>query len=271
MIYLFTIYDYPQAWLLTRGNKEGEVLKGFFYAIYDDIHTYVQVRLKAKMPLIEAMYIRQCCDLIAGMLEVEEEPKTFTDKHLERIFLFSLMWSLGAVLELDDRASMEQQILVHTSKLEWPKLLEEQSIFEYLVGDNGKWQHWSERVEEFLYPQDTVIEFANILVPNIDNVRSAYLMKLIAKQGKAVLFIGEQGTAKTVMVKSYLGQFDPDTQMSKSINFSSATSPNMFQVRFYFVVSKFSLLDFVAYFRELLNRMLTRELELLMDRQVVRK
>lgn len=187
------------------------------------------------MALLEAMYIRQCCDIITGMLEVEEEPKTFTDKHLERIFLFSLMWSLGAVLELDDRILLEQQIMAHPSKLEWPKVQEEQTIFEYLVGDHGRWEHWSERVEEFLYPQDCVIEFASILVPNIDNVRSAYLMKLIAKQGKAVLFIGEQGTAKTVMVKSYVGQFDPDCQISKSINFSSATSPNMFQVRLYFL------------------------------------
>lgn len=142
------------------------------------------------MAILEALYIRQCCDIITGLLGTGEEQKSFGEKHLERLFLFSLMWSLGAVLELDDRAQMEEFILAHPSKLAWPKITEEQSIFEFVVSNNGNWQHWSERVEEFLYPQDSVLEYSSILVPNIDNVRSAFLMHLIAKQGKAVLFIG---------------------------------------------------------------------------------
>lgn len=229
------------------------MLKNFFYAIYEDAHNFVQVRLKAKMALVEAMYIRQCCDIITGLLSKDEgeEVKNYTDKQLERLFLFAVMWSLGAVLELDDRAKLEEFVLSHPAKLEWPKVHGEQSVFEFLVGDDGKWQNWSDRVEEFEYPSDSVLEFSSILVPNIDNVRSAFLIHLIAKQNKAVLFIGnikfltktllikinkvvvtgEQGTAKTVMIKSYLSGYDPDFQISKSINFSSATSPNMFQVQ----------------------------------------
>lgn len=104
-----------------------------------------------------------------------------------------------------------------------------ESIFEFVVSESGQWAHWNQLVKEYIYPDDSIPDYSSILVPNVDNVRTAYLIDLIAKQEKAVLLIGEQGTGKTVMVKTYTSVYDPEYHLYKSFNFSSATTPNMFQ------------------------------------------
>ncbi|KAI4493643.1 hypothetical protein M0804_001819 [Polistes exclamans] len=227
-----------EAWLKTRPNQEANTLRILFHKIYDDALTFVLTKLEAKMTLLEALYIRQSIDLLNGLLTDNDTSKVLTNTHLEKIFLFSIMWSLGAVLELDTRYALQEFFVAHKSRLNWPIIEEDETIFEYLVSDYGHWIHWNERVPEFEYPSDHVLKYYKILVPNVDNTRTLFLIDIIAKQEKAVLLIGEQGTAKTVMVKSYMSNFDPEYHLQKSFNFSSASTPNMVQRVFESYVEK---------------------------------
>ncbi|XP_072937033.1 dynein axonemal heavy chain 8 [Epargyreus clarus] len=221
-----------EGWLKKRSQKEADSLRNAFNKVYDEVHLYVQQKLPAKMKLLEAIYVRQCIDVLIGLLQIEiPGGKLHTDRHLERLFIFAMMWSLGAVLELDARTRMAEFMTKLPVKMDWPGAKSKEWVmpFEYMVNETGVWQHWAEIVEDYIYPPDSIPEYASILVPNIDNVCISFLIETIAKQNKAVLLIGEQGTAKTVMLKSYMQKYDNEVKLFKMINFSSATTPNMFQ------------------------------------------
>ncbi|XP_014480405.1 PREDICTED: dynein heavy chain 8, axonemal [Dinoponera quadriceps] len=228
-----------EGWLKKCSLHEADILRTLFHKIYGDAHTFVQTKLQAKMTLLEALYIRQCIDLLEGLNVGNSDPTKILPEHrIEKLFLFSLIWSLGAVLELDARLALQEFLVNHESNCNWPKYTEDETIFEYLVSDDGRWIHWNEMVPKFEYPSDRVLEYHTILVPNVDNTRTLFLTDIIAKQGKAVLLIGEQGTAKTVMVKSYMSKHDPEYHLNKSFNFSSASTPSMVQRVFESYVEK---------------------------------
>lgn len=71
-------------------------------------------------------------------------------------------------------------------------LQEQETIFEFLVSETGNWIHWNEKVAIFEYPSDKILDYHSILVPNVDNTRTIFLINLIAKQEKPVLLIGKK-------------------------------------------------------------------------------
>ena len=132
----------------------------------------------------------QATDILTGLtsqdFDNDDHPShapKLSAEHLEKLYVFALMWSVGALLELNDRAKMEA-FLMEQNELHLPPTREGETIFEYVVDNSGQWEHWSSRVQEYIYPADKVPEYASILVPNVDNVCTTFLIDTIAKQHK---------------------------------------------------------------------------------------
>lgn len=63
-----------QGWLKKCSTNEANVLRKLFHKIYGDAHIFVQTKLQTKMPLLEAIYIRQCVDLLEGLNVGNSDP-----------------------------------------------------------------------------------------------------------------------------------------------------------------------------------------------------
>ncbi|XP_037533193.1 dynein heavy chain 5, axonemal [Nematolebias whitei] len=221
-----------ESWLKKRSPQEAETLRQLFSSSFSDLYRFSVQSLEFKMDMLEAFVIMQCINMLQGLIPSKEHCGELSREHLERLYVFALMWSTGALLELEDRRKMERWLRGNGMIcLDLPDIApdSEDTMFDFHVTADGQWVHWNTKVDEYFYPSDSTPEYSSILVPNVDNVRTDFLIQTIAKQGKAVLLIGEQGTAKTVIIKSLMSKYDPETQMAKSLNFSSATTPLMFQ------------------------------------------
>lgn len=79
----------------------------------------------------------QSVNLLEGLIPTRETGGLAGSEHLERLFVFCLMWSLGALLEIEDRAKLEEYIRAHDSGIDVPQAHPGETMFDYMVNPNG--------------------------------------------------------------------------------------------------------------------------------------
>ena len=89
-----------------------------------------------------ALVVITLLKLLQGSLAASAESnETYSPDHYERVFLFCLTWSVGALLDLKDRTALDAELASFGSNL--PPRENGDTIFEYLVDAVGKWVHWN--------------------------------------------------------------------------------------------------------------------------------
>jgi len=195
---------------------------------------FVSKEVTPIMTITEQMIVMTCVELLSSLVsEHSSEKKEISDNHLTNLFVFSFAWALGGVLEQDDREVLNKYI---------------SGVFEgryngsiwsvHVSASTGEFESWDNLVEEWVYPEDDVIEFTSLYIPTKENVRTAYLIDLLQKRRKNVLLIGGTGTAKTSTIEHYVRELNQEKMAFKKINFSSATTNNLFQSTIESVIEK---------------------------------
>lgn len=155
---------------------------------------------------------------------------------IEAIFIFALIWSVGATTDEKGRAMYDAFLRqeCHANKMSWsfPK---SGYIYDYMfLIETKKWVKWMDIIEK--YEIDPKLSFSEIIVPTIDSIRNTYLMDLLLSHNKHVLMVGETGTGKTVNISQYLsgnakvqGRSIQSNVIPLALTFSANTSANMTQ------------------------------------------
>jgi dynein heavy chain len=131
-------------------------------------------------------------------------------------------------LEAEDRMKFDSWLRKQDNANMMPTVQEGETMYEYFINSTtGGWEKW--KPPTWTYPEGKKLDFLNLLVPTMDSTRAQHVIGTIHRQKGAVLVVGAEGTAKTSTQLMFLAQQDPNTKLTKRINFSSATTPGMAQ------------------------------------------
>lgn len=188
------------------------------------------------IPVTRINMASQLCIIIESLLPSMD--KIRDEKEIECIFLFCLVWSIGAAVVDAERPRFDRflktitncKVVDNSGNSEafipagsYPKAF---TLYEYFYDtQHHQWKNWESVVPEYIPPEDG--KFSSILVPTIDTERYSFLLKTVLSVEKPLLFVGEPGTAKTVLIQSYLNRAlanDPTKFSNLNINFSSRTT-----------------------------------------------
>mmetsp|Transcript_13743 Transcript_13743/g.31844 ORF Transcript_13743/g.31844 Transcript_13743/m.31844 type:complete len:4493 (+) Transcript_13743:136-13614(+) len=216
-----------QSWMDQRRPAEQATLKPLFEKYVEASLAYVDKELKNKMFVMAMSKVTTTMYLLEGMLQRSVETKeTYSEERMERVFVLCLLWSIGALLELDDRKKFDSFLRSICDNL--PPAGGE-TAYEYTLDDQGNWEHWKSRVVEWKYPIDSDPQFASLLIPTMDSVRYEFLLCNLMANEHPCLLIGAPGVTKSATAMQYLSKLDPDKVGIKAVPFSYATTTQLFQ------------------------------------------
>ena len=169
--------------------------------------------------------------LMTGLLKAADlaEEQGELEAELERMFLYALTWSVAGLLEPDDRAAFDAHLRTLAPAEQLPPAQEGETLFEHYVDLNSmQWEPW--RPPAWEYPNTETLDFSNLLVPTMDSTRAIFILEHLHSIAYPTLMVGGPGTAKTSAALMFFSTFDAEKRLLKRNNFSSATTPGMFQV-----------------------------------------
>ena len=217
------------SWINLQREKERELLERLVLQYTPPLLECVNRTCSPVMFSTDGIYLNSFFKIIDEVLRPLIETKTFlSPEHMEKVFIWAMCWSLGALLELEDRKKFNEKLQAVADPAQFPPVGDE-TAYEFFVDSKGDWQHWKTQVTEWHYPTDVDPSFGELLLPTLDSLRYVYQLNMLVPADKPVLFTGAPGVSKSATIQMFVSGLDLDKWHKKMVPFSFVTSPEIFQ------------------------------------------
>ena len=228
---------------LERSSDEANTIKRFMNKFFEEwkIIDTLEKAIKGQ-PVIDVVVplkVINTLNMINGILRNVPAGQKLSDSDLEKVVTYSMSWAVGGLYEASERFQFHEYLQSKNCQL--PNKKEDETIFDYYLHiEDGKAEYRLVVPDKWQPSPDKGFKFSQLLLPTVDSWRTDYLINNILDQPKpihsstafqqnAVLLVGGSGTAKTSSVLMWGAAFDTTVRLFKRVNFSSATSPGLFQ------------------------------------------
>ncbi|OQS02753.1 dynein heavy chain, partial [Thraustotheca clavata] len=139
-------------------------------------------------------------------------------------FIFSLTWSVGANIDDFSRARFHEFCIQQLSSI-FGFVGVVDNVYNYAIDDvNATWVSWIHRTPHFRY--DSALSYFSMLVPTQDTTRFRYLLERLMSNNHHVLYSGETGVGKSVVIQAFLDEMvKNDGFVACTMGYSAQTKP----------------------------------------------
>ncbi|XP_066429677.1 uncharacterized protein [Eleutherodactylus coqui] len=206
-------------WLNGRNQQENTVLSKAFYRILDPIFNLILHDSKSVLPVTEVGLFNSFTSLLTTMLN-EKAQSIGGHLHIERLFIFCLIWSVGSLIECSERKKFSALLKVYTSVL--PDDDQEISVFDYFLDESGEWDTWQSRLPDITYVGNTDI-MGETFIETQDTVIVRTFLEYASMGSRHILLTGPRGCGKTALMNDFISTQDQTRTLLKRMVFSGSS------------------------------------------------
>ncbi|TYZ58010.1 hypothetical protein PybrP1_003505 [[Pythium] brassicae (nom. inval.)] len=194
---------------------------------------FVRDHCREKIASNNASLMTGCLNLLAACLSTTSASGGVggadLTARLRMYFVFSVTWSVGANVDDASRPKFNDFCMGQLATLlagdSAGSASAVDNVYDVVVDDaTGQWASWVDHTPRFAFQPGA--SYFSMVVPTPDTTRFRYLLEKLLLAGRHVLYSGETGVGKSVIVQSFLDDMArTERGLAATMSYSAQTTP----------------------------------------------